>query len=94
MISTLSRQAISLREKAALKSIPFTEEEALYGEFFENFNCSKDLFCDLFDVDEEIYNFLTLRLQKGTKNILDHISDLFIHKSTKKNNSKLLYRFY
>ena len=81
---SLSKQAISLREKAALKTIPLTEEEALYGQFFENFICSKSLFCDLFDVDEEVYYFLTLRLPKGTKSILDHLSDFSFTSKQKK----------
>ena len=71
----VTRQAISLRQKAALKSIPLTEEELLYSCFFENFICSKDLFCKLFSVDDQIFNFLTMRLQKGTKNILDNLTE-------------------
>ena len=71
----LTKQAISLREKAALKGIPVTEEELLYGRFFENFNCSRKMFCDLFNMDENVYNFLGLRLKKGEKDVLDHLAD-------------------
>ncbi|MFD4706987.1 hypothetical protein ACFWM3_19260 [Gottfriedia sp. NPDC058432] len=80
----ITRQAISLREKSALKSFPVTEEEILYKEFFENFSCSKQLFCELFNVNEIVYNFLTLRLKKGKKNILDHLSDFQFSEAQKK----------
>lgn len=71
----VTRQAIALREKVALKSIPLTEEEILYGSFFESFICSKELFCKLYSVNDQIYNFLTIRLRKGNKDILDNLID-------------------
>lgn len=71
----VSRQSISNREKSALKKIPFTEEEALYKKFFENFSCSKDIFCDLFNETEIVYNFLNMRLKKGNKDLLKDIND-------------------
>jgi len=80
----VTRQAIALREKVALECIPITEEEVLYGSFFEKFNCPKDLFCCLFDVRDEIYNFLTIRLKRGKKNLITHLED-FIFTEKQKN---------
>ncbi len=71
----VSRQSISNRQKLALKKIPFTEEEALYKKFFANFSCSKELFCDLFNETEMVYNFLNIRLKKGNKDLLEHINN-------------------
>ncbi|AVK95643.1 hypothetical protein FCT18_17460 [Lysinibacillus sphaericus] len=71
----VSRQSISNREKMVLKKISFTEEEALYKKFFESFNCSKNIFCDLFNETEIVYNFLNIRLKKGKKDLLKHINE-------------------
>ncbi|MER2126815.1 hypothetical protein [Solibacillus sp.] len=71
----VTRQSISNREKTFLNKIPFTEEEARYKEFFENFFISKELFCDLFDEPATIFEFLTLRLKKGDGDLLQKIND-------------------
>ncbi|MCM3723970.1 hypothetical protein [Solibacillus isronensis] len=86
----VSRQTISNREKTILKLIPFTEEEALYKKFFEYFSCSKNLFCDLFNEPESIYNFLNIRFEKGVKHLLNNIGDYPFTEQQR----KIILRYY
>lgn len=66
----ITRQAIYNREKSILSKIPFTEEEALYKEFYEVFDCSENLFCCLFNESVHVYKFLSLRCNMGSKHLL------------------------
>ncbi|MEY2195717.1 sigma factor-like helix-turn-helix DNA-binding protein [Neobacillus sp. BF23-41] len=70
----ISRQAVALREKAALKIITYTEEDILYRDLFKQFNITRELFCDLTGEPNSVYNYLTLRYKKGTKDLLENIN--------------------
>ncbi|MEH6942050.1 hypothetical protein [Bacillus sp. JJ722] len=69
----VTRQAINNKEKSAISKISFTEEEAKYAHFYKHFDCPKELFLKLFNEEEYVYNFLSLRCRKGNENIIDSI---------------------
>lgn len=55
---------------AALKELPnILEEDIIYKEIFSKYNIEKELFIELFDVDEIVYGYLENKYDKGEESI-------------------------
>ncbi|QGX45630.1 hypothetical protein GPA00_00275 [Streptococcus equinus] len=69
----ITRERVRQRLTKVKKSLPDLMEVDTYGELYREYEISKEIFINIFNQDEKIYNLLSFLFSKGKKNIIGKI---------------------
>lgn len=74
----LSRQGIKNKQDALFRKLPTTIEETKYAELFKKYAFSQDSFCFLFSIDKTVWNYMSIKYERGKKTELEYIENEII----------------
>ena len=69
----LTRERVRQKLQKIEKNLPELRELEKYSTLFQEYNITKEVFINIFDKDERIYNLMSCLYSKGEKNIIDEI---------------------
>lgn len=69
----ITRERVRQRLEKVKNAIPKIVEADKFGKLFKEFDISKDIFINVFNLDEKVYNFLSFIFPKGDKNFIYEI---------------------
>lgn len=69
----LTRERVRQKLQKIEKNLPELRELEKYSKLFQEYNITKEIFINIFDKDERIYNLMSCLYSKGKKNIIDEI---------------------
>lgn len=69
----LTKERVRQKLQKIEKNLPELRELEKYSTLFQEYNITKEVFVNIFDKDERIYNLMSCLYPKGEKNIIDEI---------------------
>lgn len=69
----LTRERVRQKLQKIEKNLPELRELEKYSSLFQEYSITKEIFINIFDKDERIYNLMSCLYPKGEKNIIDEI---------------------
>lgn len=69
----LTKERVRQKLQKIEKNLPKLRELEKYSTLFQEYNITKEVFVNIFDKDERIYNLMSCLYPKGEKNIIDEI---------------------
>ncbi|WP_455490663.1 hypothetical protein [Granulicatella sp.] len=69
----LTKERVRQKLQKIEKNLPKLRELEKYNTLFQEYNISKEVFINIFNKDERIYNLMSCLYSKGEKNIIDEI---------------------